>query len=99
MPEMFFTVRWPDGGTTRCYSPSLVIEEHLVPGASYPVSDFVRRATHALAIASDRVEAKFGFPCSRARAASAAIHDRARIGASNGDTGLVTILSFERPAP
>ena len=95
MPEMFFTVRWPDGETMRCYSPSLVIENHLDPGASYPVPDFVSRATGALAVASDRVEAKYGFPCARARAASAAIVDRAEATRTGGG-GLVTVVSFEK---
>ena len=99
MPEMFFTVRWPDGETMRCYSPSLVIEDHLATGVSYPVSEFVERATGALAIASDRVEAKYGFACSRARAASAAIRHRAQSASPEPGSGLVTIVSFERSVP
>ncbi len=37
MPEMRFTVRWSDGGESACYSPSLVIEEHLAVGHAYPL--------------------------------------------------------------
>ncbi len=96
MPEMFFTVRWPDGETTRSYSPSLVVANHLEPGASYELPDFVERATGALAIASDRVEARYGFPCGRARAASAAIRDRAQSMPADRHDALVTIISFER---
>ncbi|MBH0237367.1 MSMEG_0570 family nitrogen starvation response protein [Methylobrevis albus] len=66
MPEMLFHVRWPDGRREACYSPSLVVKEHLQPGASYPLDDFLARSRTALTIASDRVQAKYGFACSRA---------------------------------
>jgi len=67
MPEMHFRIRWPDGTQERCYSPSLVIKDHLVPGKSYPVADFLERSRTALHLASDRVRAKYGTPsCSRA---------------------------------
>jgi uncharacterized repeat protein (TIGR04042 family) len=65
---MFFTVRWPDGSAQQCYSPSLVMHEHLVVGAQYPVSEFVTRSTAALQIASERVREKFGFACTSAAA-------------------------------
>jgi uncharacterized repeat protein (TIGR04042 family) len=66
MPEMHFRVRWPDGAVETCYSPSLVIKDFFQPGASYPLADFLARSRAALKIASDRVEAKYGFPCSLA---------------------------------
>ena len=66
MPEMRFTVRWPDDTVTDCYSPSLVIKEHMATGESYPVDDFVARSRTALNIASERVRAKYGFACSSA---------------------------------
>lgn len=66
MPEMHFTVRWPDGTDQTCYSPSLVVQEHLTPGHSYPLPDFLQRTQTALSIASERVRAKYGFACSRA---------------------------------
>ena len=66
MPEMRFRVLWPDGSRDTCYSPSLVVKEHLAPGQRYPVDGFVRKATEALTIASARVEARYGFPCGRA---------------------------------
>lgn len=68
MPEMTFTVRWPDGSVQECYSPSLVMHDHLETGASYPVEEFVRRTETALQIASDRVREKFGFACTSAAA-------------------------------
>ena len=68
MPEMRFNIRWPDGLRESCYSPSLVIKEYFAPGRSYPIADFLTRARTALAIASDRVMAKYGRPCSLAQA-------------------------------
>ncbi len=67
MPEMRFRVRWPDGKVESCYSPSLVIKDFFRAGENYGLADFLRRGREALAIASDRVEAKYGFPCSLAR--------------------------------
>ncbi|MDQ0511195.1 MSMEG_0570 family nitrogen starvation response protein [Ancylobacter amanitiformis] len=66
MPEMTFTIRWPDGTQEHCYSPSLVIKDYFAPGASYPLADFLGRSREALTIASDRVAARYGFSCSRA---------------------------------
>lgn len=66
MPEMLFHIVWPDGAREACYSPSLVVKEHLVPGESYAVGDFLARSRTALTIASERVRARYGMPCSRA---------------------------------
>jgi len=66
MPEMHFRIRWPDGSAERCYSPSLVIKDHLTPGESYPLTEFLDRSRTALRIASDRVRAKYGMSCSLA---------------------------------
>ena len=66
MPAMHFHLRWPDGRESRCYSPSLVIKDYFEPGTAYPLPDFLRRTREALAIASERVRAKFGFACSLA---------------------------------
>lgn len=66
MPEMTFTVRWPDGAQESCYSPSLVVHDHLEVGERYPVADFVARTTTALTVASERVEARYGVPCTAA---------------------------------
>ena len=71
MPEMTFTVRWPDGSTQSCYSPSLVMHDHLVAGEDYTVADFLTRTTTALTEASERVRAKFGMYCTSASAADA----------------------------
>ena len=68
MPEMTVSVRWPDGRSADLYSPSLVMHDHLSPGATYTVDEFVKRASTALGIASERVRAKYGFACTSAAA-------------------------------
>jgi uncharacterized repeat protein (TIGR04042 family) len=66
MPAMHYRLRWPDASESLAYSPSLVIEDFFQPGQDYPLADFLRRVREATAIASARVEAKYGFACSRA---------------------------------
>ena len=66
MPEMHFRIRWPDGRRETCYSPSLVIKDYFMPGERYALGDFLDRSRAALRTASDRVQAKYGFPCARA---------------------------------
>ncbi len=94
MPEMMFHIRWPDGATEQCYSPSLVIKDHLDAGATYDLAEFMRRSRIALTIASDRVREKYGFACSRA------MTQLARLEASAGRferlaDARVTVTSFE----
>jgi uncharacterized repeat protein (TIGR04042 family) len=74
---MRFVIAWPDGREETCYSPSLVIRDFFVEGESYPIRDFLDRSRKALTIASDRVEAKYGYPCSLARGQLARIEDAA----------------------
>lgn len=66
MPEVWFTLKWPDGSRERCYSPSTIVTQHLSANTTYPLSDFSLRATTALQSASDRVAQIYGHPCSRA---------------------------------
>ena len=63
MPEIRFKIEWPDGVQETCYSPSLVVQSYFEAGAEYPLDDFVERSRTALIEASDRVQAKYGFPC------------------------------------
>jgi len=63
MPEIRFQVAWPDNSEDSCYSPSLVVKEYFEPNKEYDLVDFVERSRAALNIASDRVKAKYGFPC------------------------------------
>jgi len=96
MPEMYFDVTWPTGRRERCYSPSLVVEEHLQVGSSYPVDEFVARARLALDSAAERVRAKYGFYCSAARDQLAHIEASAAKLTSREREGLVHIEAFER---
>ncbi len=68
MPEVDFRITWPDGTPQHCTSPSRSIEAALAAGCRYPVDEFVRRATAALQIGSDRVRQKYGFACTAAAA-------------------------------
>lgn len=77
MPEMSFRIEWPDASEQVYYSPSLVIRDYIAVGEVLPLPEFLHRAREALKIASDRVAAKYGFPCSRARATLAAIEQQA----------------------
>jgi uncharacterized repeat protein (TIGR04042 family) len=78
MPETRFHIRWPDGSTESCYSPSLVVKDFLSVGVSYPLAEFVSRSRMALDIASERVNEKYGRHCSRAAAQLARIETAAQ---------------------
>jgi uncharacterized repeat protein (TIGR04042 family) len=96
MPEMYFDVTWPSGQRERCYSPSLVIEQHLTVGQSYKVDDFVARARTALEIAAERVRQKYGFYCSAARDQLAHIEATAERLTHSERAGSVRVDAFER---
>lgn len=93
MPVMHFDIRWPDASQSHCYSPSLVIKDYFEPGQSYPLDQFVSKAREALQIASDRVQAKFGFACSSAMDQLQQIEQRATQFASLPDAQ-VQVLAF-----
>ncbi len=95
MPEMRFLIRWPDGTPENCYSPSLVVEDYFTPGETYGLADFVARSRTALTIASDRVKAKYGKPCSRALAQLARIEAEAANFAGLPDAR-VTVDAFQK---
>jgi len=95
MPEMHFSVRWPDGAEMRCYSPSLVVREYLEVGARYTIADFMERSRTMLNIGSERVRAKYGFACSAAMDQLATLEERA---AGFDGAGAVTVVSFDLPA-
>ncbi|MBO0905979.1 MSMEG_0570 family nitrogen starvation response protein [Jiella sonneratiae] len=78
MPEVRFTIRWPDGKEERCYSPSTAIRRFVAAGETYPLADFLERARDGLTAASDRVAAKYGFACTAAMAELARIEARGR---------------------
>jgi uncharacterized repeat protein (TIGR04042 family) len=66
MPEIRFQIEWPDGSQETCYSPSLIVKDYFAPDNEYALEDFVERSRTSLKIASDRVLAKYGMPCSLA---------------------------------
>jgi uncharacterized repeat protein (TIGR04042 family) len=86
---MYFCARWPDGEVVTYYSPSLVVDEYLRAGSSYPLPEFVERCQTALGIASERVRAKYGFACSRAAASLARIEAKARQCAGIADAAVL----------
>ena len=92
MPEMHFLVRWPDGGEMRCYSPSLVVREHLEVGRTYPVADFLALSRAMLEIGSERVRAKYGYACSAAMDQLALIEEQA---AGYPPSAPVLVMAFE----
>lgn len=94
MPEMRFNIRWPDGSSESCYSPSLVIKDYFIPGQHYAVDDFVARSRTALTIASDRVREKYGMACSRAMAQLARIENASKPFAGTAGAQ-VSVVSFE----
>jgi len=91
---MHFTVRWPDGAETRCYSPSLVVREYLEVGRSYPLPDFMERSRTMLNIGSERVRAQYGFACSAAMDQLRELEERA--GAYTPEQN-ITVTAFELP--
>lgn len=91
MPERYVLVRWPDGPEQRIYSPSTVVEDYFHAGQTLPVADFVRRSREALGVASDRVQAAYGFPCSNAARSIAAVEAHA----ARFPAGDVTVQGIE----
>ena len=96
MPEMTFSVEWPDGRIEHCYSPSLVMWDHLEVGSGYPIAEFVGRTAAALDEAAERVRARWGFACTSATA------QRDEIGATAAgfpDDAVVRVLAMHPPLP
>src|SRR4051812_29832118 len=98
MPEMHFRVRWPSGVEAECYSPSYIIEEYLRVGQRYTVTDFVARMREALTIASDRVQARYGFACSSALDQLAVIEETASALSPSEQLEPVSVLEFTKHA-
>jgi uncharacterized repeat protein (TIGR04042 family) len=98
MPEMHFTIEWPNGREEQCYSPSSIIENYLESGQEYPVQDFLERAGTALALASERVRQRYGFACS---SALEQLRELERAGARLTDSeraGTVRVLALQKHA-
>lgn len=93
MPALHYTVRWPDAREVQCYSPSLIVQELFEVGRDYPLPDFIQRVRHATAIANERVQAKYGFVCSRANDQLSVFEAEARRFADQPDAR-VRVLGF-----
>ena len=65
MPEVLLDLEWPDGQRSRLYSPSTVMLQHLPPGTELSVAELRETGLLALAEASERVRARYGFACTR----------------------------------
>jgi uncharacterized repeat protein (TIGR04042 family) len=65
MPEVLLDLHWPDGHRSRLYSPSTVVLQHLPPGSEMSVAELRTAGLRALAEASERVRARYGFACTR----------------------------------
>jgi putative flavoprotein involved in K+ transport len=90
MPEVSFTIRWPDGTSQLGRSPSRAIQEVITEGATYPLAEFLRRAREGLAAASDRVRERYGFACTAAAEQLQAIEAAAARQAQDAE-GLVAV--------
>lgn len=93
MPAIHYTIRWPDDSEARCYSPSLIVQELLETGREYPLAEFMDLVRRATAIANDRVQARYGFFCSRASDQLDRFETEARQFAGIADAR-VRVLSF-----
>ncbi|MEO1591671.1 MAG: MSMEG_0570 family nitrogen starvation response protein [Cyanobacteria bacterium J06632_22] len=94
MPEIQFQIQWPNGQRETCYSPSLVVQDYFEAGTAYTVTEFLRRSRESLQIASDRVKAKYGFPCGRALGQLQKIEATAQPFLNEPDSQ-VTVINFE----
>lgn len=94
MPEMQFRIRWPSGVEEACYSPSLVIKDYFEPGSRYALPDFLARSREALTIASERVRARYGRPCSLALGQLQRIEATGRSFADLPEAG-VDVIAFQ----
>lgn len=94
MPEIHFQIEWPDGVQETCYSPSLIVKEYFKPGAAYSLADFLEKSQTALAIASDRVAAKYGFPCGRALGQLQQIEAKVQHYQARTPTSTVKLIQF-----
>lgn len=90
MPEMTFSLKWPDGATQECYSPSLVMHDYLNVETSYDIDDFMERTATALQLAAERVKARYGFYCTSATAQL----DQLRTRRADYADGSVTVLTM-----
>ena len=99
MPEMHFTIEWPNGKQDRCYSPSYIIEEYLDLGAEYPLQEFLSRTRAALSLASERVRERYGYACSSALDQLAALEQASAELSPEQQAGSVKVVAFQKHPP
>jgi uncharacterized repeat protein (TIGR04042 family) len=92
MPEVHFSIRWPDGTRESCYSPSTAIRSHFTTGTAYQLPEFLARSRAGLTAASERVRARYGSACSLALGQLARIEARAK---DYPPDSIVTFESFQ----
>ena len=68
MPELRFRIRWPDGSTLECYSPSTIIRQFFSAGEELTVGELIDKSREAFGRAEDRVAERYGFRCTAAAA-------------------------------
>ncbi len=95
MPAVNFTLRWPDGATLECYSPSTVVEGYLAENGVYPADELLRRCRSALERAGERVREQRGFMCTAAPQQLAEIEERVRMMGA-GSRAAVQVLRLRR---
>lgn len=79
MPAVLFTVRWPNGKSETCYSPSTIIKDYFEPDRPYTMAEFLDACRKGLHAASERVRQRYGGSgCSQAMAQLAAIEATAK---------------------
>jgi uncharacterized repeat protein (TIGR04042 family) len=66
MPEVHFTIRWPDENVTTHYSPSTIVHNYFQSDDSLTVEELVDKSVKALEHASNRVRERYGYACTRA---------------------------------
>jgi uncharacterized repeat protein (TIGR04042 family) len=91
MPEVRFTIRWPDGTSRDCYSPSTIIREHLAAGSALPLAVFLAKIRTGLSAASGRVEERYGRPCLIVARELAEIESAARRQPADGTVTVETL--------
>ncbi|ACY17237.1 MSMEG_0570 family nitrogen starvation response protein [Haliangium ochraceum] len=98
MPEVWMSVRLPDGSTEHCYSPSTVLEARFAVGTRHPAAVFLERIQAVLVEASERVFASRGFYCTGAAAESTRLAQRLA-GFVADPAAVVEILGLSRARP
>lgn len=77
LPEVYFSLEWPDGEVSRYYSPSTAVREFFQAGDELTIDELVSTSAQAMRRASERVLEMRGFACTSAEGQLAEIVARA----------------------